>query len=480
MTAVTLSGIQIPIVTQESSTIAVAEAAGSTRKCFTISSGNTNVYSDTGLSRYKGKIFGSDEVTVNAVYSRYSYVTYPISGNRTKSGYIPTSAILLATRGTIYKNNGGSFTTYKRPGGSKYGTSTKGDSVTILGTSGDYTQIKYNVSGGYKYAFAYTSDVDKYVKGNLNSESLSTAIVPNGTYTLVSALDNNYVLDISGGSSESQANCQLYQSNGTNAQKFVLTYNSDGYYTITNVGSGKVLDCAGGGWENCTNVWQYYSNSSAAQKWKIIDVSNGYYTLTCQCNGKCLDVFGGYVYNGNNIQIYEWNGENCQKWKLVPDSESGAASSSIDWDSYVGKTVADINSKYYTSENISYRGGYKGQCTWYAYGRFYELTGIKLGKARNAKNWLSDNKSNSKVEVTYDPSAIKSKSIAVRTTGAYGHVIFIENVTYNNGSPQYVYFTECNADGNGVYNAGSDCIVKKLSYSRFLSQKNPAGYISAK
>ncbi len=38
--------------------------------------------------------------------------------------------------------------------------------------------------------------------------------------------------------------------------------------------------------------------------------------------------------------------------------------------------------------------------------------------------------------------------------------MFVENVTYSNGSPQYVYFTECNADVNGVHNAGSDSSVK--------------------
>ncbi len=168
--------------------------------------------------------------------------------------------------------------------------------------------------------------------------------------------------------------------------------------------------------------------------------------------------------------------------KPIPDSGGmpQADGAATDWDSLVGKTVADIDSACYTTDNISYKGGYKGQCTWYAYGRFYEMTGIKLGTARHAQYWLSDNASNSQVAVAYDASAIKPKSIAVRTSGKFGHVMFIENVTYSNGLPEYVYFTECNADGNGVYNPGSDCVVKKLSYSDFVAQKRPAGYISAK
>ena len=80
----------------------------------------------------------------------------------------------------------------------------------------------------------------------------------------------------------------------------------------------------------------------------------------------------------------------------------------------------------------------------------------------------------------YACSNIREKSIAVRTAGTYGHVMFIEHVVYSGGAPQYVYFTECNTDGNGRYDTGKDCILKKLSYSAFLSQKNPVGYITAR
>lgn len=44
-----------------------------------------------------------------------------------------------------------------------------------------------------------------------------------GSLTFVSALDKNYVLDISGGLIQNRQNVQLYQNNGTNAQKFKLT-----------------------------------------------------------------------------------------------------------------------------------------------------------------------------------------------------------------------------------------------------------------
>jgi surface antigen len=180
---------------------------------------------------------------------------------------------------------------------------------------------------------------------------------------------------------------------------------------------------------------------------------------------------------------YYWTGvyrgsSTVNKYKVntFTVTSSGNSGNSGSWDSKLGKTLANINGSAYTTNNLSYRGGYKGQCTWYAYGRFLEVNGIALKTARHAKYWLSDNSSDSRVRVVY---SIQDKSIAVSKNGSYGHVMFIEHVEYSNGSPSVVYYTECNAypSSNGVYNAGVDCILKKLSYSQFVSQKTPAGYI---
>ncbi len=161
--------------------------------------------------------------------------------------------------------------------------------------------------------------------------------------------------------------------------------------------------------------------------------------------------------------------------------------SQSEWTSLVGKTVASIkNGSSYTawynsSKNVSAKGGYTGECTWYALGRFGEVTGVKLTKAPHAKSWLSTNKNNSNVTVVYGANKIVSQCIAVDTSGTYGHVMFIEHVEYDaKGNPQTVYFTECNWDGNSTYNAGKDCVLKKLSYSQFIARRSPDGYIIAK
>ncbi len=156
------------------SLLPIASHAASTRKCYTISGGNTPVYSDIGLSRKYGTIFGYDELRVIDVTGRYTKVTYPISGGRTKTGYISTGAILWGTSGRAYTSRA-RITTYRRPGGSSYGYVDAGDRVVILGNSGDYTQVKYPVSGGYKYAFITRSNANQYLTGGGTSGSSNTA-----------------------------------------------------------------------------------------------------------------------------------------------------------------------------------------------------------------------------------------------------------------------------------------------------------------
>ncbi|MDO4337277.1 MAG: M23 family metallopeptidase [Eubacteriales bacterium] len=141
--------------------------SASTRKCYTITSGNTAVYSNMALTNKYGTIYGSDEIIVITVTDRYTKVTYPISGGRTKTGYIKTGAILTGTTGPSYTAKG-KITTYRRPGGYAYGYVSSGDRVTVLGTYGNYVQIKYPVSFGYKYGFITKENANRYIYGTVS------------------------------------------------------------------------------------------------------------------------------------------------------------------------------------------------------------------------------------------------------------------------------------------------------------------------
>ena len=140
----------------------LAEPFSAAGKGYTINNGNTNVYSNTSLKSKIGAIYASDEVTVNWFNNSVANVTYPISKG-TKTGYVPVSAMLTQTYGPTYTAKA-KVTTYRRPGGASYGYIAVGDAVGVLGTSGGYVQVRYPVSGGYKYAFITNSDLAK-IKG---------------------------------------------------------------------------------------------------------------------------------------------------------------------------------------------------------------------------------------------------------------------------------------------------------------------------
>lgn len=85
--------------------------------------------------------------------------------------------------------------------------------------------------------------------------------LPDGTYTFGSKLSASMKMDVSGASRSNYGNVQIWAGNGTNAQKWKVTHDSNGYATLTSVNSGKVLDVNGGVSANGTNVQQYDSGA---------------------------------------------------------------------------------------------------------------------------------------------------------------------------------------------------------------------------
>lgn len=139
--------------------------------------------------------------------------------------------------------------------------------------------------------------------------------LPDGTYTFGSKLNTSMKMDVSGASRSNYGNVQIWAGNGTNAQKWKVTHDSNGYVTLTSVNSGKVLDVNGGSSSNGTNVQQYDSNGTYAQKWIAIKNSDGSYTFqSALAENAVLDVNGGSSANGVNVQLYTSNGTNAQKW----------------------------------------------------------------------------------------------------------------------------------------------------------------------
>ena len=138
-----------------------------------------------------------------------------------------------------------------------------------------------------------------------------------GDYIVQSATGNQYVLDVQWGSKASGANVQTYTYNGSDAQKWHLSYDADGLYTITSIASNKPLDLSGASAWYGSNVHQYAANGTKAQKW-IITGKDGQYKIASAIDAMfVLDVSGGSAYNGANIQVYCDNGTGAQKFLFM-------------------------------------------------------------------------------------------------------------------------------------------------------------------
>lgn len=278
-------------------------------------------------------------------------------------------------------------------------------------------------------------------------------VVP-GTYRIVAYSNTKFSFDIYAPKRKLTAGLQadIWKAGGSEsfAQNLIFTEHADGTFSIR-MANNSSLALAATSSKGRVTLAKYNANDKS-QRWSIRNSS-----------GKTIDI--------------------TKKTEVV----APVTKPSTNWDSQVGKTIAQIKNaegkytKWYgTKENISAKGGYTGQCTWYVIGRFYEVNGINIPTAPHAKKFLSANAKNDSVVILKGADKIQAGAICVDTSGTYGHVSFIEHVEYKNGKPVTVYFTECNWDGNGKYNAGKDCVLQKMSYAKFVSSRSPDGYIIAK
>lgn len=99
--------------------------------------------------------------------SKLIKIRYKLDKGGTKEGWLKLNKVLLAASGKSCKSTGSFKTYWRNSTANAYGAVSPKDFVEVLGEKGSFTQIRYSLDGGgYKYAFAKTSDVKKYVTGN--------------------------------------------------------------------------------------------------------------------------------------------------------------------------------------------------------------------------------------------------------------------------------------------------------------------------
>lgn len=143
--------------------------------------------------------------------------------------------------------------------------------------------------------------------------------VPDGEYMICNRGLGTAMLDISGASRSNGANAQLWEANGSGAQRFMISYDEcAGAYEIMCAASGLALDVDCADFSIGANVQQYARNGSAAQRWLITQRGDGAYTIASVGGpGLVLDTKWGSTSNGTNVQLYESNGSAAQSWRLA-------------------------------------------------------------------------------------------------------------------------------------------------------------------
>ena len=135
--------------------------------------------------------------------------------------------------------------------------------------------------------------------------------LPEGTYTITSALNYGNVLDVSNGGVSAGSNVQVWSGNATNAQRYYLAPVSGGYYTLQNTVSGKFVA------PTKTASGANVVLSSSMYLWKPVLSTNGVVFRSKENNSIVLDVSGGSTRSGANLQAYSYNGTNAQKFVLA-------------------------------------------------------------------------------------------------------------------------------------------------------------------
>ena len=161
----------------------------------------------------------------------------------------------------------------------------------------------------------------KFMKTEKNE---STQTIENGIYNIVSKLNENKAIQIENKSLSNNVKAKFENKLSVinKAQAFEINYLSNGYYEIKQYKSQKALEVNEGKHSNGTSIVQNSENNeSTIQQWIIKDAGGGYFHIIARCNGLFIDIPGGDVGGNPVIQMYDGNETDAQKFKFIKAEE---------------------------------------------------------------------------------------------------------------------------------------------------------------
>ena len=150
-----------------------------------------------------------------------------------------------------------------------------------------------------------------------------TKNVEEGTYEILSAINTNIAFDITDGSNENGAKIQLWENIHANQQKFILEYQSEGYYKIKNKQTGKYLSVQGIIPDWGSNVTQEDARNDDTQKWTLRKQNDGVYTILSKCGNLAIDLPDWNCSNGVKPQLWGLNDSSTAQQFVFSKQEEG-------------------------------------------------------------------------------------------------------------------------------------------------------------
>ncbi|OGX82145.1 hypothetical protein BEN47_18765 [Hymenobacter lapidarius] len=164
------------------------------------------------------------------------------------------------------------------------------------------------------------TNVQQYTNNNNDAQRwkldlMALPIVSGGTYRLTHK-GTTQCLEVPGNSAAPGTAITQYTDNGNDAQRWVITLETDGYYKIRHRNTTQCLEVAGNSTAVGATIQQYTDNGNDAQRWRIVSLGDGYVKLVHKGTTHCIDVDNNLSNPGTGVHQYTDNGNDAQRWKL--------------------------------------------------------------------------------------------------------------------------------------------------------------------
>ena len=303
--------------------------------------------------------------------------------------------------------------------------------------------------------------------------------IKDGTYEIISTINNNIAWDITDGSYNDGTPIQLWDNYHVLQQRFIIRRKSNGYYTIKSSKTGKYLSTENDSPNWGTKIIQTTERESSRQEWSIQKQDNNTYNIISRCGNLNIDIPDWNCANGVKLQLWGNNSKStAQRFTLRKIEEENLEEGTY-------QIVSTINSNIsFDIENGSSGEGAKIQLWDNVYAKqqkftleyvqdgYYriksELSGKYLGIENNNTSWganiVQQNKNNLEIQLwKFERMQDGSYNIASKHSGIS---IDIPNWNCNNGVKLQIWGTNENATAQRFF------VIKEEKEQGFKTLEN--------